>query len=263
MVGALFIFLMVTQAVSHHFKEQLTVQVMLKDEAPEGEVVMLRKRIEGEPYSGGVSLTTKEQAAAIMQEELGEEFVEFLGYNPLPASLDIKISPEYSGLDSLQVQLKKLEANEWVKEVVYQKSLLQMVNENMAKLGLGMLVLGILFLVIAVVLIVNTIELAIFSQRFIIKSMQLVGATHWFIQKPFLSRGLWYGALSSLFALVILSALLFAFRHDLSDVIAILQGEQRMLWMAALVFGTGLTISWLSTAYAVRRFVRLKQDDLY
>jgi cell division transport system permease protein len=93
--------------------------------------------------------------------------------------------------------------------------------------------------------------------------MQLVGATHWFIQKPFLSRGLWYGAISSLFSLVILSALLFAFKNDLTDVISILQSEQRMLWMAALVFGTGLTISWLSTAYAVRRFVRLKQNDLY
>jgi cell division transport system permease protein len=262
-VGALFVFLLVTQAVTHHFKEQLTVQVMLKENAPESEVTLLKKQIEGEDYSGEVKLTTKEEAAAIMQEELGEEFVEFLGYNPLPASIDIHVSPDFTDVNQLNSAVSALEGNEWVEEVIYQKSLLQLVNENMAKLGLGMLVLGILFLVIAVVLIVNTIELAIFSQRFIIKSMQLVGATHWFIQRPFLRRGLWYGAISSVFAVAIILGLLLAFKEELKDVVDILMSGQRFFLLIAVVFAVGLTISWLSTAYAVRRFVRLKQDQLY
>ncbi|MFY7972517.1 MAG: cell division protein FtsX [Flavobacteriales bacterium] len=263
LVGALFVFLLVTQAVTHHFKEQLTVQVMLKENAPESEVTLLKKQIEGEDYSGEVKLTTKEEAAAIMQEELGEEFVEFLGYNPLPASIDIHVSPDFTDVNQLNSAVSALEGNEWVEEVIYQKSLLQLVNENMAKLGLGMLVLGILFLVIAVVLIVNTIELAIFSQRFIIKSMQLVGATHWFIQRPFLRRGLWYGAISSVFAVAIILGLLLAFKEELKDVVDILMSGQRFFLLIAVVFAVGLTISWLSTAYAVRRFVRLKQDQLY
>jgi cell division transport system permease protein len=263
LVGALFVFLLVTQAVTHHFKEQLTVQVMLKENAPESEVTLLKKQIEGEDYSGEVKLTTKEEAAAIMQEELGEEFVEFLGYNPLPASIDIHVSPDFTDVNQLNSAVSSLEGNEWVEEVIYQKSLLQLVNENMAKLGLGMLVLGILFLVIAVVLIVNTIELAIFSQRFIIKSMQLVGATHWFIQRPFLRRGLWYGAISSVFAVAIILGLLLAFKEELKDVVDILMSGQRFFLLIAVVFAVGLTISWLSTAYAVRRFVRLKQDQLY
>jgi len=263
LVGALFVFLLVTQAVTHHFKEQLTVQVMLKENAPEAEVTLLKKQIEGEAYSGEVKLTTKEEAAAIMQEELGEEFVEFLGYNPLPASIDIHVSPDFTDVNQLNTAVSALEQNDWVEEVIYQKSLLQLVNENMAKLGLGMLVLGILFLVIAVVLIVNTIELAIFSQRFIIKSMQLVGATHWFIQRPFLRRGLWYGAISSVFAIAIILGLLLAFKEDLKDVVDILMSGQRFFLLIAVVFAVGLIISWLSTAYAVRRFVKLKQDQLY
>jgi len=263
LVGALFVFLLVTQAVTHHFKEQLTVQVMLKENAPEAEVTLLKKQIEGEAYSGEVKLTTKEEAAAIMQEELGEEFVEFLGYNPLPASIDIHVSPDFTDVNQLNTAVSALEQNDWVEEVIYQKSLLQLVNENMAKLGLGMLVLGILFLVIAVVLIVNTIELAIFSQRFIIKSMQLVGATHWFIQRPFLRRGLWYGAISSVFAVAIILGLLLAFKEDLKDVVDILMSGQRFFLLIAVVFAVGLIISWLSTAYAVRRFVKLKQDQLY
>lgn len=263
LVGALFVFLMVTQAVTHHFKEQLTVQVMLKENAPEAEVMLLKKQIEGEDYSAEVKLTTKEEAAAIMQEELGEEFVEFLGYNPLPASIDIHVNPEFTDVNHLNSAVTALEKNDWVEEVIFQKSLLQLVNENMAKLGLGMLVLGILFLVIAVVLIVNTIELAIFSQRFIIKSMQLVGATHWFIQRPFLRRGLWYGAISSVFAVAIILGLLFAFKQELKDVVDILMSGQRFFLLIAVVFAVGLIISWLSTAYAVRRFVKLKQDQLY
>ena len=112
-------------------------------------------------------------------------------------------------------------------------------------------------------LIVNTIELAIFSQRFIIKSMQLVGATHWFIQRPFLRRGLWYGAISSVFAVAIILGLLFAFKQELKDVVDILMSGQRFFLLIAVVFAVGLIISWLSTAYAVRRFVKLKQDQLY
>lgn len=254
---------MVANAVTHHFKEQLTVQVMLKEDASEERVLQLKKRIEGEDFTGGVSYTSKERAAQIMQEELGEEFVGFLGYNPLPASLDIHISADYNGLDSLSQRLAPIEQNELVREVVYQKGLLQQVNENIAKWGLGLLIVGVLFLIIAVVLIVNTIELAIFSQRFIIKSMQLVGATHWFIQKPFLRRGLWYGFLAAVFSMALISSVLFFFRTDLHDVVDILMENGRFLFLAAGVLGTGLLVSWLATAYAVRRFVRLRQDDLY
>jgi cell division transport system permease protein len=263
MIGVLFIFLLVANAITRHFKEQLVVQVMLRDEVSENSVLDLKKRIEGEPYAGGVTFTSKEEAALRYHEELGEDFVEVMGQNPLPASLDITVDPEYPDLGNLENDLIPLQQNSMVREVVYQKSLLQKVNENIAKWGIGLFVIGALFLLIAVVLIVNTIELAIFSQRFIIKSMQLVGATHWFIQKPFLRRGLWFGFMSGLIALALISGILLYFSDELSPVIDILTDQQRFLWVAGAVMGTGLLLSWISTAYAVRRFIRLRQQQLY
>lgn len=263
MVGILFIFLLVANAVTEHFKEQLTVQLFLKEGATEEEILIFKKEIEGKSFAGEVSYTSAQQAAQVMQQELGEEFVDFLGYNPLPASIDIKVNPSFSALDSLETMIADIDQNSMVNETVYQKGLLQQVNENIGKWGLGLLVVGILFLIIAVVLIVNTIELAIFSQRFIIKSMQLVGATHWFIQKPFLKRGLWFGFISSILALTLLSAILFYLREPLRDVVEILiQGYRFFILLGGIVI-TGLAVSWLATAYAVRRFVRLSQSDLY
>lgn len=263
MVGILFIFLLVANAVTEHFKEQLTVQLFLKEGAAEEEILIFKKEIEGKSFAGEVSYTSAQQAAQAMQQELGEEFIDFLGYNPLPASIDIKVNPSFSALDSLETMISEIDQNSMVSETVYQKGLLQQVNENIGKWGLGLLVVGILFLIIAVVLIVNTIELAIFSQRFIIKSMQLVGATHWFIQKPFLKRGLWFGFISSILALTLLSGILFYLREPLRDVVEILVQDYRFLILLGGIVVTGLAVSWLATAYAVRRFVRLSQSDLY
>jgi cell division transport system permease protein len=263
MVGILFIFLLVANAVTEHFKEQLTVQLFIKEGAAEEEILIFKKEIEGKSFAGEVSYTSAQQAAQVMQQELGEEFVDFLGYNPLPASIDIKVNPSFSALDSLESMISEIDQNSMVSETVYQKGLLQQVNENIGKWGLGLLVVGVLFLIIAVVLIVNTIELAIFSQRFIIKSMQLVGATHWFIQKPFLKRGLWFGFISSILALTLLSGILFYLREPLRDVVEILVQGYRFIILLVGIMVTGLAVSWLATAYAVRRFVRLSQSELY
>jgi cell division transport system permease protein len=136
-------------------------------------------------------------------------------------------------------------------------------NANLSKWSLGISLIGILLLIIAIVLIVNTIQLAIFSQRFLIKSMQLVGATQWFIQKPFLRRGLWFGFLASMIALAILFMLLYAFRSDLQDMINILQEKQRLLTLIGGVLLIGLFLSGIATLYAVNRFIRTEASKLY
>lgn len=262
-VGVLFIFILVSQAVKSHFSEQITIQLMLQDDAPESQILALRKRIEAQPYTFEVKYISKEEAAQIMQEELGEDFVAFLGFNPLPASLDIKVRAEYTGSQQVQELESQMSNDPLVREVVFEKALLQNVNENIGKWGTGLFILGCLFIIIAVVLIANTIELAIFSQRFLIKSMQLVGATHWFIQKPFLRRGLWYGFLSSLLALFILISVLYAFQTELKDVIQILRDNGRLIWLILAIFTTGMLVALGATLYAVRRFVRLEAAQLY
>jgi len=136
-------------------------------------------------------------------------------------------------------------------------------NSNLSKWSLGISLIGIVLLIIAIVLIVNTIQLAIFSQRFLIKSMQLVGATHWFIQKPFLRRGLWFGFLASMLALAILFMLLYVYRSDLQDMIEILQEKQRLLALIGGVLIIGLFLSGIATVYAVNRFIRTDASKLY
>jgi len=236
---------------------------MLADDVEEQEVQLLKKRLEGEPYTSEASYLSKEEAAAMMQEELGEEFVDFLGYNPLPASIDIHIKPEFSDENKLAEIVKELEKNTAINEVVFQHDLLRQMNSNLSKWSLGISLIGIVLLIIAIVLIVNTIQLAIFSQRFLIKSMQLVGATHWFIQKPFLRRGLWFGFLASMLALAILFMLLYVYRSDLQDMIEILQEKQRLLALIGGVLIIGLFLSGIATVYAVNRFIRTDASKLY
>jgi cell division transport system permease protein len=263
LVGVLLIVSLLGISLTHHYKGQVVIQVMMNDNANEADIHDLKKRIEGEKYASAVSYISKDEAAQVMQEELGEEFVEFLGYNPLPSSLDIHLNPEFNQEAELAGVIQQLENNDLVHEVIYQQDLLQQMNRNLSKWSLGLIIVGILLLIIAVVLIVNTIQLAIFSQRFLIKSMQLVGATKWFIQKPFLRRGLWYGFLSSVFALAVIFSVLYYFQSDLQDIINILLENNRLMLVIAGVFIIGLLMSWLATAYAVNRFVRTEASKLY
>lgn len=263
LVGTLLIVSLLGSAVTGHYRGQVVVQIMIANDVTEQDAQLLKKQLEGEPYTAEASYLSKEEAAALMQEELGEEFVDFLGYNPLPASIDIHVKPEFSEDQQLAEIVGELEKNTAINEVVFQPDLLRQMNANLGKWSLGISLIGIVLLIIAIVLIVNTIQLAIFSQRFLIKSMQLVGATQWFIQKPFLRRGLWFGFLASLLALAILFVLLYVFRSDLQDMITILQEKQRLLSLIGGVLLIGLFLSGIATLYAVNRFIRTDASKLY
>ena len=263
LVGTVLIVSLLGSAVTGHYRGQVVVQIMIANDVTEQDAQLLKKHLEGEPYTAEASYLSKEEAAALMQEELGEEFVDFLGYNPLPASIDIHVKPEFSEDQQLAEIVGELEKNTAINEVVFQPDLLRQMNANLGKWSLGISLIGIVLLIIAIVLIVNTIQLAIFSQRFLIKSMQLVGATQWFIQKPFLRRGLWFGFLASLLALAILFVLLYVFRSELQDMITILQEKQRLLSLIGGVLLIGLFLSGIATLYAVNRFIRTDASKLY
>ena len=204
LVGILIMVGLLGISVTTHYRSQVVLQIMLRDEAPADQVQDLTSKVQTSGYAAEVVFTTKEQAARMMEEELGEEFVGFLGYNPLPASIDLKLNPDFNQEEQLDSLVSQLEKHPATYEVVYQKDLLEQMNRNLSKWSIALVLIGALLMVIALVLIVNTIQLAIFSQRFLIKSMQLVGATRWFIQKPFLRRGLWYGLVSGVFALFVI-----------------------------------------------------------
>ena len=263
MLGLLSILLFTTRNISHQLKDQVTLNIMMKDDASEPEILRLKKSLEAEVFASSSTYISKDQAAQEHIEELGEDFVAFLGENPLPASIDLHLHPNYTQVDSIQWIINDLNEHAAIKEVVYHPKLIKTMNDKISKISFGLLIFSVVLLVIAIALINNTIRLAVFSKRFIIKSMQLVGATHSFIRRPFILKGIAYGITSSILAIGILSGVLYLLRNELPEIPQILRENNSYIYLIVLVFGMGIFISWISTNLAVRKFIRLKAGQLY
>ncbi|MFM1931476.1 MAG: hypothetical protein RL226_779 [Bacteroidota bacterium] len=243
-------------------KEQVTVQVFMQQEMDETGVARVKKIIDTARFTKAAEYITSEQASQEMEKQLGEEFVDFLGFMPIPPSIDVQLKPEYTSLDSLQWISEQIGAIDGVKEVEYQRVLLSKIEQNINRLSLPLLLFASLLLLIAVALINNTIRLSIFSRRFIIKSMQLVGATRGFIRRPFILKGIWLGVLSGLLAFSVIVGLLGLFRRiagDWFEMLDVLTFAQ--LFGAVMVLG--IFIAWVSTHLAVNKYIRLRHDQLY
>lgn len=263
MLGCLGLIMLNAQKLSDHVRENIRFQIYLNDDAKEVDVAKLKKSIDASTYTKSALLKTKEEAAAELQEELGEDFIGFLdGVNPIPATIDLKLEAAYTHPDSIQWIVQKLQANANVKEVAYSPDLIAKVNENMKKISLVLFAFSIILLLIAVALINNTIRLAMYSKRFIIRSMQLVGANRSFIQRPFLWQGIIQGVFAGLIAMGMLVGILYLLRNEIPE---FLQFQDMLIF--AKLFGLtvllGIFIAFISTFFAVNRYIRMKLDDLY
>jgi cell division transport system permease protein len=222
----------------------------------------LQKQLDTNPYVLKTQYVSKELAARNLTKDLGEDFVDFLGYNPLLSSIDLYMKADYANNESIEAFTSQLSKNPLVKEVIYQKSLIDMVNQNIRGIGLVILAFATILMIIAVALINNTIRLAIYSQRFLIKSMQLVGATQNFIRKPFMTYGILHGLFAGLIAVIFLLITLYLAQQQVPEMIILRNWfEFGMVFLA--VVGIGVLISGLSTYFAVSKFLRLKIYDLY
>ncbi len=263
LVGLLLVFWILGSALTQHFQDQLVAQVMFIPDANENDLLVFKKQIEAERFCQSTTYVSSEEAAAMMKEELGDDFVAgVLGYNPLPASLDVRMNPEEADLQTIRQKVEDWKRSPLVKDVIVQESLIEKINHNIAHWSLILMTIAGLLLMISIALIVNTVELTIFSQRFIIRSMQLVGATQWFIIKPFVLKSMWQGARASLIALVIIFTGLYYMMQDWPDVISVLMEKGRALWVILGTLLVGLSVSTLATIFSVRKFVRLKYDEL-
>ncbi|MBD1385973.1 cell division protein FtsX [Mucilaginibacter rigui] len=262
MIGLLGLILVHANNLSRYVKENIVLNIFMDDSAHETDVLQLQKQLDANPMVKQTQYVSKELAARNLQKDLGEDFVKFLGYNPLSQSLDIYLKADYAnnaGIDKFKAQLLK---NPLVKEVKYQQSLVDQMNSNLTSISLIILAFAGIFVILSVALINNTIRLAIYSQRFLIKSMQLVGATKGFIRKPFLLYGIWHGLLGALISIVILIGTLFLANKQIPDLV-ILQSpaEFGMVFLGIVILG--IFISAFSTFLAVNKFLRLKIYDLY
>jgi cell division transport system permease protein len=262
MTGLLGLILVHAKNLSNYVKENIVLNIIVNDGAKEVDILALQKQLDSHPYVLKTQYVSKELAARNLTKDLGEDFVEFLGYNPLLSSIDVYMKAEYANNASIQAFTRQLSNNPLVKEAIYQKSLIDMVNQNIRVIGLVILAFAGVLLVIAIALINNTIRLAIYSQRFLIKSMQLVGATKGFIRKPFISYGVLHGLLGALIAIILLLLTLYFAQKQVPEIV-ILRNWLEFSIVFLGVIGMGILIAGLSTYFAVSKYLRLKIHDLY
>ncbi|HPF92594.1 MAG TPA: permease-like cell division protein FtsX [Tenuifilaceae bacterium] len=262
MLGILMLLVFNAKRLSDFVKENIGFSVILHDDVRDVDANFLRKTLDASPYVRLTEFVSKDQAAKELQEELGEDFIGFLGYNPLSSSIEVRLNAEYANPDSIRLIEDELMALRPVKEVFYQKSLVNLVNENVRKISAIILLFGLLLFFIAIVLINNTIRLSVYSKRFIINTMKLVGATWGFIRRPFILKGIVHGFYASMLAAAMLSGVIYLIQHEFYEVVNFGQIE-----LLAIIFGlvilAGLIINLLSTFFAVSKYLKLKVDDLY
>ncbi len=261
-VGILGLFLLNTRNVASYFKEQIVMTVFLKETAKDIEITQLQKKIQFQPATKEVNFISKEDAAAQYAMDIGEDFLEFLGYNPLLNSIDIYFNATYVNTLSLIETKRELEAANFVNEVIFDQPLVTLLDENILKVSYILMLTTIIFIVISLLLINSSIRLSIYSKRFIIKTMQLVGATKSFIRKPFIWIHLRLGILSSFISLTGLTLVLLEVNNRFPE---LKMFEQPM--ELAVVFGVvlflGVGITWISTFFATQRYLNLKSDAIY
>ncbi len=258
-VGLLGLILINAQRLTDYVKENIGFTIMLKDGITEIQTSTFQKKLEVENFTKSVNFISKEQATQELKTDLGEDFVEFLGYSPLLSSIDVKLNADYANTDSLQQITAELMADPVVFEAYYQKDLVDKLNSNVKQLSFFLLVFCILLFFIAFVLINNTIRLSVYSKRFLIRTMRLVGATDSFIQKPFLIKGLYQGFYSSIFAVFMMIGALQLVQEDALNI-----DDLKIIGIVfILIFLSGLILSLFSTFFAVKKYLQLNENELY
>jgi len=262
MLGTIGILLLTAHRISKYVKENIGFSVFLKDQAKEADIYRLQKTLDAESYVRSTRFIDKEDAAKEFTEELGEDFVGFLGYNPLSSSIEVKLDARYANNDSISGIETRLQTFDEVKEVSYQKTMIHLINENIEKISLFILSFSALLVIIAVSLINNTIRLLVYSRRLLIRTMQLVGATNAFIRRPFLWRSTLHGIYSAFVAMAILVLTLYWAEGQLEGILSV-RDVQILGGLFLIVFFSGITLSWISTYFAVNKYLKIKTDELY
>lgn len=262
LLGILGMVLINAQQLSDYFRESLSFTIMLKDDAREADIKMLQKELDAKPYVKQTEYVSKDQAAVKLREELGEDFLDFLGYNPLMPTIDVYLLADYTHPDSVIKLEKIISGYPVVDEVYYQESILNLINDNVKRISAFLLVISGLLFLVAMTIINNTIRLSIYSKRFLINTMQLIGANRSFIRKPFLLRSLFFGFLAALIAIGLLMGLMYLIEKEFFTIFTYENINLFLLLCLALAVA-GVVINAISTFFAVNRYLGIHEDKLY
>ena len=262
LIGIAALLIVNARSVSDYFKENMQLSVILKPDVSDEDALSYQKSVETLPFIKGTRLVTREEGAAELAGMLGDDFLSVFETSPVPVSLEITLQADYVAPDSVAFVRRTLSASDKVEEVEYQQSLVETLNANLAKISLVLGIFILLMLFISFVLINNTVRLGVFSRRFTVHTMQLVGATRRFIRKPFMNGALLQGLVSSVLALVALAGVLALLRRSFPQMFAVIE-LRSLLIVAGTVIVCGVAICLLSTYLVVNKLVSLDKDRLY
>ncbi len=259
LVGTMILF---AGKISNYVKENIGFSIILKENIKEIDSFRLQKDLDASIFIKSTDYITRERAAEEFQEALGENFVDFLGYNPLLASIEVKLYAEYANPDSLVMIKSRLAEYDQIKEVYYQENLVDLLNNNIQRISVYLMIFSALLMLVSIVLINNTVRLTIYARRFLINTMKLVGATHSFIRRPFLLQSMGQGILGSLVAIVLLSFVLKALESEFTAIISFKDYELIGVLFAGIIL-LGILLSLLAAYFASTKYLRMKTDQLF
>lgn len=262
LLGLISMFMYIGEKLSTHIKENLTITVEIKDFAKPEETATFGDYIKKMPYAKKVTFTSKETALERLKEEMGEDPMDLISHNPLPDTYDIYLHSPYANNDSILFIAKSLKNVHIVNKVDYQKNLIHELNYNLTRVSAVFMIIAITLLLISFVLINNTMRLLIYSNRFIINTMKLVGATKWFIRRPYLWQGILIGLSASVLATLYMVAF-FYFAYPNISLYIDLNDNSLYTVIVATIFLSGIVITTFATLFATNKYLRHETNDLY
>ena len=262
LLGLLGLLVLNSKKVADYFKEQIAITVFLKDSAKEVEITQLKQSLALAEYTKSAEFVSKEDAAKEHQETLGENFIEYLGENPLQNSIDVYILADYVTPEKMEEITSELKGKGFVDDVIYDKPLIAQLTDNVKRISFWILVISGIFTFIAVLLINSSIRLSIYAKRFTIKTMQMVGATKKFIRRPFVWKSVRLGIIGALVAMIGMGLVLYYLDQSFPQ-LQLLGDPILLSGLFVFIFLMGVLITWISTFIATQRFLNLRTDDLY
>jgi cell division transport system permease protein len=263
-IGLFSLVLLNAQKLSDLIKENIGFEIIMKEGVKEASIIQMQKTLDANENVKSTQYITREEATKRLAEDLGEDFIKWLGEdeNPLLPSIEVKFRAAWANTDSLAMIEKRLLNNKDVKEVYYQKSLVHLINKNAKRISIILFSFSILLLIIAMALINNTIRLSVYSKRFLIRSMQLVGATEGFIQRPFILSGIFQGFSGALIALALLSGVIYLSLENIPELMQ-LQDFRMIGILFGLIVLLGMLLTAVSTYFALNKYLRIRTDKLF
>lgn len=262
LIGLVSLLLFVAHDMSVYVKENINLAIILDDNAKKAEITRVENFLNSAGYAKDIDFVSKEDALKEHIASLGDDPEDFLGYNPLKASLEVKLKADYANPDSVKMIESKLKTFDAIERIAYQKDLIGLVNDNVRKISFVLLGLAMVLLIVAVALINNTVRLSIYSNRFLINTMQMVGATNWFIRKPYVRKSILNGLMSAFISIIILGIVVYyvMFEFGLNSLSL---NPVSAIFVSVIVFLSGIVLMATSTYLSIGRYLKMNTNDMY